>query len=173
MKKLFVSVTALAFLIAAGCGKSKSEIEAEAQRADKARLAVQKKLADEEKQFEEKLKGLAKTAEDTALQRSNTARLLTEAEQRSGDALIIKKFQEKLLTRLKDPSSAQFRDVKLNNRRDALCGMVNSKNSYGGYNGFSGFVVTEENAFMQTEKNDLENLLYSGTAKQQGCIQER
>ena len=154
----------------AGCGKSKSELGAESSNADKFRLEVRKKMEDEEKQFQEKLNATAKTTQDAANQRSNSTGLLAEADRRADDVLLIKKFQETLLNRLKDPSSAQFRDVKLNQRRDALCGMVNSKNAFGGYTGFSGFVVTEKNAYLQTDKKDLEDLLYRGTAEQQGCI---
>jgi hypothetical protein len=44
---------------------------------------------------------------------------------------------------LKDPTSAQFRNVRLvpyiNGK--VLCGEVNGKNSYGGYSGFTAFVA--------------------------------
>lgn len=45
---------------------------------------------------------------------------------------------------LKDPSSAQFRDVHLVSYLDGnvICGEVNGKNSYGGYVGFSSFVAS-------------------------------
>jgi hypothetical protein len=39
---------------------------------------------------------------------------------------------------LKDPASAQFRDVKLNSMGD-VCGQFNAKNSYGGYGDFEPF----------------------------------
>jgi hypothetical protein len=43
---------------------------------------------------------------------------------------------------LKDPSSAQFRNVRIADyqNKKVICGEVNGKNSYGGYAGFSLFV---------------------------------
>lgn len=47
---------------------------------------------------------------------------------------------------LKDPDSAKFKDVFLSlhetENAKALCGLANSKNSYGGYVGFQPFIVT-------------------------------
>jgi hypothetical protein len=45
---------------------------------------------------------------------------------------------------LKDPSSAQFRNVQLVPYKDShvICGEVNGKNSYGGYVGFRPFVAS-------------------------------
>ena len=45
---------------------------------------------------------------------------------------------------LKDPSGAQFRNVRLVSYLDGkvICGEVNGKNSYGGYVGFSPFVAS-------------------------------
>lgn len=42
---------------------------------------------------------------------------------------------------LKDPSSAQFRDVR--RTRLAVCGEVNAKNGYGAYTGFKRFYVAD------------------------------
>lgn len=52
---------------------------------------------------------------------------------------------------LKDPDSAQFKDVK------GQCGLVNSKNSYGGYTGFKRFYVS--NSMVQFDNEDDENPL--------------
>ena len=49
--------------------------------------------------------------------------------------------REALLTRLKDPESARFRNVKPTADGLYLCGEVNSKNSMGGYTGFKKFYV--------------------------------
>lgn len=48
-------------------------------------------------------------------------------------------------SRLKDPFSAQFRNIKQN------CGEVNAKNEFGGYTGFSRFVVFEKNTRVSIE----------------------
>ena len=42
-----------------------------------------------------------------------------------------------ILTMLKDPDSARFRDIKSSG--DVLCGMVNARNGFGGYTGFVPF----------------------------------
>lgn len=42
---------------------------------------------------------------------------------------------------LKDPSSAQFKDVRRVD--DAVCGEVNGKNSFGAYSGFQRFFVVD------------------------------
>lgn len=48
-----------------------------------------------------------------------------------------------VLAVLKDPSSAQFRNIYISKKTDdVVCGEVNAKNSYGGYNGFKTFIVT-------------------------------
>lgn len=43
---------------------------------------------------------------------------------------------------LKDPASAQFRNVELKAGGTILCGEINAKNSFGGYVGFRPFVTT-------------------------------
>lgn len=59
---------------------------------------------------------------------------------------------EKLVKeQLKDPDSAQFKDVK------GKCGEVNAKNSYGGYTGFKRFYVSNDVAIL--ENQDDENIL--------------
>jgi hypothetical protein len=52
--------------------------------------------------------------------------------------------QESLKQSLKDPSSAQFRNVRLVTfgSGKVICGEVNAKNSYGGYVGFKRFVAS-------------------------------
>lgn len=44
---------------------------------------------------------------------------------------------------LKDPASAQFREVTFKESTRAVCGEVNGKNSYGGYVGFTPFAYEE------------------------------
>lgn len=51
--------------------------------------------------------------------------------------------------KLKDPDSAQFRDIK--RMRDGnLCGWVNAKNSFGGYAGFAVFFTGAKGAALLT-----------------------
>jgi hypothetical protein len=44
---------------------------------------------------------------------------------------------------LKDPASAQFRNVYVQ-KTGVTCGQVNAKNAFGGYVGFRGFAVDQE-----------------------------
>ena len=56
-----------------------------------------------------------------------------------------------VLSRLKDPGSAEFAGVRMG--RSAVCGRVNSRNSFGGYVGFQRFVAS---ASMVVFENDLD-----------------
>ncbi|WP_306603917.1 hypothetical protein [Azonexus sp.] len=49
--------------------------------------------------------------------------------------------QEKVASELLDPSSAQFRESKVD-FSGSVCGQVNGKNAYGAYVGFRWFYVT-------------------------------
>ena len=59
---------------------------------------------------------------------------------------------------LKDPASAQYRNVRVSTKSAAVCGEVNAKNSLGGYTGFARFVLYLNPAFvvMDTEDKILE-----------------
>lgn len=65
------------------------------------------------------------------------------------DPELIEKLKSALLLALVDPNSVQFRDVKLNSSRSALCGQFNAKNRMGGYNGFKGFISTHSELMVQ------------------------
>lgn len=59
--------------------------------------------------------------------------------------------QNKVKYILKDPDSAQFREMRDATNLDAvpaICGELNSKNSYGGYTGFSPFSVSNAGVFL-------------------------
>lgn len=60
------------------------------------------------------------------------------------DVYKIKKAENMIKSRMKDPSSAQFRNIKIKSDSlvDEVCGEVNGRNSMGGYVGFSLFIVT-------------------------------
>lgn len=63
--------------------------------------------------------------------------------QRARDSLLLVKGQESVRSALKDPESAKFGQIYLNKNKDglsAVCGEVNSKNSYGGYVGPQRFI---------------------------------
>lgn len=53
---------------------------------------------------------------------------------------------------LKDPDSAQFRDVQACAKPGAIQGEVNGKNSYGGYAGFEPFIYADGSAVILSER---------------------
>lgn len=57
----------------------------------------------------------------------------------------IEQAHERVRDLLKDPDSAKFRSEFIG-KDGAVCGFVNSKNSYGGYAGFTRYVVNAETA---------------------------
>jgi hypothetical protein len=53
--------------------------------------------------------------------------------------------QQQVRAGLRDPGSAQFRNVRVIGQRPyerAVCGELNARNALGGYTGFQGFVAT-------------------------------
>jgi hypothetical protein len=71
----------------------------------------------------------------------------------------IGKGKEAVKARLKDPKSADFRNVFFHRGVDGLpmtCGEVNSKNSFGGYTGFQKFVSggSADTTFLEDEVAD-------------------
>ena len=56
----------------------------------------------------------------------------------------VEEVKRRVLDRLNDPGSAQFRDVKLHTKTGAGCGEVNAKNRMGGYVGFTLFVAFKD-----------------------------
>lgn len=52
---------------------------------------------------------------------------------------------------LKDPSSAQFRDLKKCEDGKGVIGEVNAKNSYGAYSGFKGFVAIDYRTAIESD----------------------
>jgi len=81
----------------------------------------------------------------------------TAADKQSArDSFLMVKGQESVLSKLKDPKSADFRAVYLlrsGDDRAAICGEVNSKNAFGGYVGFQRFVSSgaPEATFLENE----------------------
>lgn len=67
---------------------------------------------------------------------------------------------ESVKNRLKDPKSANFKDVYFHkNQIPMTCGWVNSKNSLGGYSGYKRFISAGkiELTFLEEEVTDFEN----------------
>lgn len=76
----------------------------------------------------------------------------------SKDQELIKKAKEAILYKLKDPASAQFRNVHIYKDDPTIVrGEVNAKNSYGGYDGFDRFYYdsVKSEAYFSKEIYDL------------------
>ncbi|MGE4334467.1 MAG: hypothetical protein AB7E55_00645 [Pigmentiphaga sp.] len=61
-------------------------------------------------------------------------------------AAVIEKAQGDIVSQLKDPASAQFRNVVVSKTGKGfylVCGEVNARNAYGGYVGFKPFIWRE------------------------------
>ena len=77
----------------------------------------------------------------------------SEAWLKMTDAEKIAFAQDKIKLKLKDPDSAQFKNVYVSTIKN-ICGEFNAKNSYGGYNGFALFYYSkfEDKADLNTKK---------------------
>jgi len=88
---------------------------------------------------------------------SDSSNRPTESDKQGAtDSFLIAKGQESVLSKLKDPKSADFRRVYLLRSKDnmaAICGEVNSKNAFGGYVGFQRFISSgaPEATFLENE----------------------
>jgi hypothetical protein len=60
------------------------------------------------------------------------------------EAKMIGAAQDRIISGLKDPESARFRNAFVSPRGRAVCGSVNAKNSMGGYTGFKRFIVAKD-----------------------------
>lgn len=82
-------------------------------------------------------------------------------------ALELTEEQVEVLTRgLRDPLSAQFRNVRKSEKHDfVICGEMNAKNAYGGYVGFRKFWLNTNHNEFEIEP-DQAYVLTSGVA---GC----
>jgi hypothetical protein len=79
------------------------------------------------------------------------------------DAALIEATKQAVADTLKDPSSAQFKNVIVfdGGKQRAVCGEVNGKNSYGGYVGFKKFYKyeTSENAVIKKGDGIMDKLV--------------
>lgn len=77
------------------------------------------------------------------LQVDSYSKELTAYLAENGEEAAVKKATASVANSLKDPSSAQFRNVRIASYKggSVVCGEVNGKNSYGGYVGFRPFVA--------------------------------
>ena len=65
------------------------------------------------------------------------------------------KAQESVKALLKDPSSAEFRNM------NGMCGEVNSKNSFGAYTGFVRFIGTPDLTIIEGENPQVDQATFN------------
>jgi len=83
------------------------------------------------------------------------ARASQTASDGPSDALVLVMAEKSVKARLKDPLSANFRNVAVRSRSGikAACGEVNSRNGFGGYAGYTRFISfgAEGDAVLESE----------------------
>lgn len=70
-------------------------------------------------------------------------------------------LKKKVKDTLKDPQSAQFRNIQFIKSSNSLCGEVNAKNSMGGYVGFKSFGVSADGDPVILQKMSLNSVIWS------------
>ncbi len=167
-------------VLMSGCGKSRALEEAERARDE----AIKR----------------AGTAEQAASAAAAQVQVLQEAVQRNkdddarhdveaalraqpfdDDASLVARFEQKVTAGLKDPASAQFRNVALNKGRTALCGEMSAKDNTGHDLGFRPFVASDTGVAVLDAACDASNLdrqmdclkanlAYAQAAQSAGCV---
>lgn len=66
-------------------------------------------------------------------------------------------LKQKVRSALKDPNSAEFKDVQWIEGK-SICGQVNAKNSYGGYGGFKHFVADSDGVYWKGDSSSLNDI---------------
>jgi hypothetical protein len=162
MRRLSTTCAVLLVVVAlAACGKSKKELAAEAEKQRVVAEQIEQRRVEAEQQAAE------------AKQRAETAHA-EKAEQES-KASETARLSEKVSNTLKDPGSAQFRNLELNVERKVLCGQVNAKNAFGGYVGFRRFVSSDDGVEIEGERKTdrtedlISRILYLSAASKAGC----
>ncbi|WP_070401292.1 hypothetical protein [Hydrogenophaga sp. PML113] len=107
-----------------------------------------KRVAQAQAESDEQLRNFG-VYQAKALAESTTQALTIQDE-----AQVIADTQRLVSDRLKDPGSAQFRNVRvqqyLQGPLKIICGEINAKNSYGGYVGFRQFAASPWGVYMES-----------------------
>lgn len=85
----------------------------------------------------------------------------TKVTQETKEFLWVEKSKDGVRNRLKDPGSAEFKNVQYSNAggTHVACGQVNSKNSFGAYSGYQRFVAAgEQLVFFENDAQNFANV---------------
>jgi hypothetical protein len=139
-----------------GCGKSNEQQAAEEQARQKAiALAVDEQQRAERESRQAAIAAAQKAFDDQQKagdQGEETAQTIVDGraappESPPPESLLQKTLLASFKERLKDPDSAQFKNIQEGKHSlncgavDAICGEVNAKDGFGRYEGFSKFVI--------------------------------
>ena len=105
-------------------------------------------------QQEDKIGGQNDTSTESEPVLSATEKKLQQEKWFGSETIIAAKRAVK--NELKDPDSAQFKDVRANYTEEfnvVACGQVNAKNEFGGYTGFRRFVSSGQSVILEGRDN--------------------
>ena len=104
----------------------------------------------------EEIAAQAKAAAEQSKAAAEQAKAAADAKQEADATKILK---EAVANSLRDPASAQFRNLVYHKKGQYLCGELNAKNGYGGYTGYGGFFADVEakkrSGFLVVLENDV------------------
>ncbi len=170
--KIAVAVIAIS-IIAVGANSFYQKVEHQKrEQAEIARMAAIQ-AEQEEKRQKEEVKRRELEAAAKALVAKQEAEKLALAK---AEAEKIDKVKKLVLDQLKDPESAQFKEVFIHKqigKSDSICGKVNAKNALGGYVGYRRFMMKEtgESPMLeQGETNEVFNRAFE-VAWQIACVE--
>jgi hypothetical protein len=166
LRNLVALGIACAIACTGGCGKSAKAKEIEAKQREE--IALASRLLEEDQK--RAVDALAITAAREA------KRVLDASQKEVDDATAIERIKSRVKGTLKDPSSADFKDVRISTP-GWVCGEINAKNGFGGYVGFRHFVGRDDKAYIDSGTDPhttLESVLaameFIAKAKESGCF---
>jgi len=167
-------------VVIGGCGKSRALEEAERARDEAIRRAetAEQAASAAAAQILVLQEAVQRNKDDDARQDVEAA---LRAKPFDDDATLVARLEQKATAGLKDPASAQFRNVGLNGGRTALCGEMTAKDNTGHDVGFRPFVASDAGVAvldMACDASNLDrqmdclkaNLAYAQAAQSAGCM---
>lgn len=100
----------------------------------------------------------SKDEKASSVEKSNSVKPRSAIDRTLNPPMSEESLKISVLSSLKDPNSADFKDIRHVGDGRALCGQVNSKNSYGGYSGFKSFVADAEGVYWVGDSSTLSDI---------------
>lgn len=128
MRNQRVLLLVLSILCLAACSKSREQIQAEYDSKAGERAEAERRAQAGRQAQAEAAKLEADRIAGEAAKRDAVAKAKEDDQQ-------IESMKTMVVSRLKDPASAQFRNLRMDRTNSAFCGDFNAKNAFGGYVG--------------------------------------